>query len=80
MLQNISGSVFSFKYSKEEATRVLKDIADYKAPGVYVLTDYIQRRELIALQRELESSPALDAPTRKCLIRFTGHQTRQMLS
>lgn len=63
MLKSISGSVSSFKFSKEEVTRMLKEIADYKAPGVYVLTDYVQRRELAALQRELETSAAAEVPS-----------------
>lgn len=65
MLQGIANRVAGFKFGKGEVVRVLKDIAEYRAPGVYILTDYIQKRELSALQRELGSPLVSEEPSRE---------------
>lgn len=52
MLQDVAHRCPSFRFSKEETRNVLKDIAEFKAPGVYVLTEYTQKYELPVLERE----------------------------
>ena len=61
MLQDISSNVPSFQPSKSEVSRLLKEVAEYKAPGVYVLFDYSLRRELPALQQEVQQAAGLEA-------------------
>ena len=61
MLQDISSNVPSFQPSKSEVSRLLKEVAEYKAPGVYVLFDYSLRRELPALQQELQQAAGLES-------------------
>ena len=53
MLQDVTHQCPSFKFGKEEVRTELKKIADFKSPGVYELTDFVKKRELIALQQEL---------------------------
>lgn len=54
MLCDIASHCPGFKYSKEEVRSVLKDIAEFRAPGIYVLSEYQQKRELPALQQQYE--------------------------
>lgn len=53
MLQDVAQQVSTFKSSKDDVSRILKDAADYKAPGVYVLKDFVKRKELDPMQKAL---------------------------
>jgi len=53
MLQDVAFRCPSFKFGKEDLRTALKEIAEFKSPGVYELTDYVKKRELNALQQEL---------------------------
>jgi len=53
MLQDVAIQCPSFKFGKEALSTALKEIADFKSPGVYELTDFVKKRELITLQQEL---------------------------
>lgn len=57
MLQDVAQQVSSFKSSKDDVSRILKDVADYVAPGLYVLKDYVQRKELEPMQKALTDHP-----------------------
>ena len=63
MLLDVAQRVPGFKHGKEEVVRVLKEVAEYKAPGVYVLTDYARKRELAPMLLASErGSPPGDPP------------------
>ena len=52
MLQDVSNQCPSFRFSKEEVRNVLRDVAEFKAPGIYVLSEYLLRHEFPALQKK----------------------------
>jgi hypothetical protein len=53
MLQDVTFRCPSFKFGKEDLRTALKEIAEFKSPGVYELTEYVKKRELHTLQQEL---------------------------
>ena len=58
MVQDLASRCPTFRFSKDEVRNVLRDVADYKAPGVYVLSDYTKKHELAALEIKYGSSAA----------------------
>ncbi len=56
MLQDVTSQCPSFKVGKEELRLALKEVAEFKPPGVYELTEYVKKRDLVTLQQELGKS------------------------
>lgn len=52
MLQDVASRCPPFRYNKDEVRNVLREVAEFKAPGVYVLSEYLQKYELPALQQK----------------------------
>lgn len=52
MLQDVASRCPGFRYNKEEVRNVLRDVAEFKAPGVYVLSEYLLKHDLSALQEK----------------------------
>ena len=80
MLLDVAQRVPGFKHSKEEVVRVLKEVAEYKAPGVYILTDYVRKRELAPMLLASEpGSPPRDA-TPGAWLHLTAYDSYESLS
>ena len=52
MIQDIAARCPTFRFSKDEVRNVIREVAEFKAPGVYVLSDYTKKHELAALQQK----------------------------
>ena len=55
MLQDVSQQVGTFRFTKDDVSRILKDVAEFRAPGVYVLKEYVRRKDLEPMQKALTS-------------------------
>ena len=56
MIQDLAARCPAFRFSKDEVRNILRDVADYKAPGVYVLSEYTKKHELAALEQKFGKS------------------------
>ncbi len=52
MIQDIAARCPNFRFSKDDVRNVIREVADFKAPGVYVLSEYTKKHELAALQQD----------------------------
>ena len=75
MVQDIAARCPSFRFSKDEVRNVLKDVAEYKAPGVYVLSEYTKKHELTAVEQKFGRAGAAG----KMLTASQLHQRESLL-